>query len=356
METAREAVADCAKKGVDLRGYTILECADDVNDLRKALGYERITLVATSFGSQWSFATMRRHPDVVARALLSGIEPLDYGYDMPSHIVTAVQRKWWEAENVPELKPYLPAGGLAAAAREVLKRLDRDPVRVRTRDEKSGEDVTVVLGRQDFQRDFLSQSEPAALLSLFHGHYDGLARLALAKRRARDVTTFLIGPVIDTSLGVTPRRAFLLRTDVGSEFLGHWNFDDYLATAGIWPSEDVGDEFRNERVCDIPVIFTQGDWDTSTPVENLVALVPYFRNARYLVAEHGGHGVLGPIGRSLPEVMEKLVEFVRSGDSSGVPPRVSLPVPTFKAPGFAPPGTTASSASRRAGNTQGVDS
>jgi len=29
---------------------------------------------------------MRRHQDVITRALLSGVEPLDYGYDMPSHV------------------------------------------------------------------------------------------------------------------------------------------------------------------------------------------------------------------------------------------------------------------------------
>src|SRR6185436_8367349 len=108
VEMARAAVAEYAKKGIDLRGYTVKECADDVNDLRKALGYEKITLVGTSFGSQWSFAIMRRHPEIVTRALLSGIEPLDYGYDMPSHVFAAVQRMWWEAEQDSRIKPYLP--------------------------------------------------------------------------------------------------------------------------------------------------------------------------------------------------------------------------------------------------------
>src|SRR5262249_13994066 len=150
VATARAAVAEFARKGIDLRGYTVKECADDVNDLRKALGYERITLVGTSFGSQWSFAVMRRHPDAVARALLSGVEPLDYGYDMPSHVFAAVQRMWWEAEKDPRLKPYLPPGGLMAAAREVLRRLERTPVRGPVKDPETGATGTVTLGREGF--------------------------------------------------------------------------------------------------------------------------------------------------------------------------------------------------------------
>ena len=123
---ARTAVDSFRRKGVDLRGYDVKECADDVNDLRRALAYDQIILVGQSFGSQWSFAVMRRHPEIVARALLTGVEPLDFGYDMPSHALAAVQRMWWEAEKDPQLKPYLPTGGLMAAAREVLQRLERE--------------------------------------------------------------------------------------------------------------------------------------------------------------------------------------------------------------------------------------
>ena len=126
MSMSQAAVDSFRRKGVDLRGYDVKECADDVNDLRRALDYDQIILVGQSFGSQWSFAVMRRHPEIVARALLTGVEPLDFGYDMPSHVLAAVQRMWWEAEKDPQLKPYLPTGGLMAAAREVLQRLERE--------------------------------------------------------------------------------------------------------------------------------------------------------------------------------------------------------------------------------------
>jgi pimeloyl-ACP methyl ester carboxylesterase len=338
VETARGAVAEFATKGVDLRGYTVKECADDVNDLRQALGYKQLTLVATSFGSQWSFAVMRRHPDSVARALLSGVEPLDCGYDMPSHIFAAIQRMWWEAEKDPRLQPYLPPGGLMAGMREVMRRLARAPARVPVKDPRTGETVTITLGLEDFQRNFpASTNGPAHLLSLYHERYDAWARSVLAGRRSRDAEMLLIGPLIDTSLGVTPRRQFLLKTDAGAEFLGHWNFDSYLATADIWPTPDVGDEFRTEVVSRIPVVFAQGDWDTSTPVENVLQVAPYFLNGRILIAAHGGHGVLEPIAEHSPEVFAALLEFVQTGNAANLPARVTLPAQKFAVPDFPPP-------------------
>jgi pimeloyl-ACP methyl ester carboxylesterase len=143
--------------------------------------------------------------------------------------------------------------------------------------------------------------------------------------------------LIDTSLGVTPRREYLLRTDAGTEFLGQWNFDWYLATADIWPTQDVGDEFRTEIVSRIPVVFAQGDWDTDTPLENALNIAPYFPNGRLMIVTNGSHGVIGPIAAYLPNVFETLLEFLRTGSTANLPARVTLPAPKFDEPDFPPP-------------------
>jgi pimeloyl-ACP methyl ester carboxylesterase len=337
---SRAAITSFSRKGFDLRGYDIKECADDVNDLRKALAYDQIILVGQSFGSQWSFAVMRRHPEIVARALLLGVEPLDFGYDMPSHVLAAVQRMWWEAEKDPQLKPYLPAGGLMGAAREVLRRLERAPVRVGVKNDKTGETLTISLGKEDFQRSFATErggDQPAFILSLYYGHYDDWARAALTFRQPREAEEALIGPLIDTSLGVTPRREYLLRTDPATELLGQWDSHSYLETAGIWPSRDVGDEFRDEIENHVPVVFVEGDWDTSTPIENTLSVAPYFPNGRVLIVEHGKHAALKRIVEEAPEIVTALMEFVRTGHTAQIPIRVTLPVPKFEVPRFPPP-------------------
>ncbi|MBL9217863.1 MAG: alpha/beta hydrolase [Opitutaceae bacterium] len=329
---AKAAVADHQKKGIDLRGYTVLECAADVNDVRRELGYERITLIGQSFGSQWSFAIMRLHPAIVARAVLSGVEPIDCGYDMPSHIYASMRRQWQAVEREAAFKPYLPAGGIAGAVSEIVRRLERGPFEVKTTD-KSGKAVTITLGRDDWQ-----PGNPAAILAVYHGHYDAWAKSVVAKRQARKGRIDpLIGLLIDTSLAVTPERRNLLRTDPAIAVLGEWNFDDYMATEDIWPSADVGDAFRNEVLNRTPVLFVQGDWDTSTPMENLLHVQPYFVNSRTILVHQGSHGAYAAVRAQLPEATAAIMDFVRNGATENLPSLVTVTAPKFAAPDFPVP-------------------
>lgn len=334
VDESRATQAQFADGRIDLAGYTVIECADDVEALRRALGYRQITLNGSSYGSQWSFAVMRRHPQSVARALLSGVEPLDHGFDMPSHVYAAFQRVWWDVERDPRFAPYLPPGGFGAVALAVRERLEKAPLQVVVKDEKTGERVSVVLGKDDFY-----DLDPEPLLALYYGHYEKWARDVVNGRRGGGGQEDILLPIlIDTSLSVTPARRERLWWDPAVRYLGRGNFAGYLAAADIWPSPDVGDDLRTPVPSDIPVLFAQGDWDTSTPVENTLEIAPYFRNGHVLIAERGGHGVIDPIARQLPDTWAAIVEFLRSGDRSGLPSRVRLqPAYTFDPPDFPPP-------------------
>jgi pimeloyl-ACP methyl ester carboxylesterase len=225
-----------------------------------------------------------------------------------------------------------------------LQRLERAPIEVRVKDNKTGEMVKITLGHEDFQRSLpLGVNGPAFILSLYHEQYDAWARSILASRRGREAEITLIGPLIDTSLGVTAKRKHLLGTDAGTEFLGQWNFAGYLAMTGIWPTPDMGDDFRTAVVSHIPIVFVQGDWDTYTPIENTLNIAPYFPNGRVLITECGEHGVLESLAADLPEVMATLLEFLQTGNTANMPARVTLPTPRLLAPDFPPPSSKSNS-------------
>jgi pimeloyl-ACP methyl ester carboxylesterase len=61
----------------DLRQYTTPNIADDIDDVRAALGYDRINIYGTSYGSRLAFVYMRQHPDRVRAVVMKAIVPTD---------------------------------------------------------------------------------------------------------------------------------------------------------------------------------------------------------------------------------------------------------------------------------------
>jgi pimeloyl-ACP methyl ester carboxylesterase len=333
---AKAAVAANADK--DLAGYSVMQMVADVDDLRQALGYRKINLIGQSFGSQWSLAVMRLRPQIVQRALLSGVEPLDNAYDMPAHIYAALQRIAWDADQDPKLKPYLPEGGLMGAARALHDRFAAGPITVTLADPKGGAPVKVVLGLGDLQRNLIMPAEswPAAILTAYYGHYDDLARAVVADRTATSFEGAMIGPLIDTSLGVSAAREHLLRTDAARDIVGLWNFDSYIAQAPVWPTPDFGDANRIPIQSPIPVLFLHGDWDASTPLDNTLGLLPFFPNGRAVIIHRGEHSARSLLFEQKPEVFDLAMEFLATGATRGLPSRVELSVPDFTVPTFPP--------------------
>lgn len=334
---ARRAIAHHPDK--DLSGYTIQAFADDVDDLRQALGYDKISLFGGSFGSQWSLAVMRFHPESVARAVLSSVEPLNNGFDMPSHVFAALQRIAFDADRDPALAAWRPKGGMMEAVRALHQRFAAGPIRVTISDE-AGKARTVALGAEDLQLALLAHTNeaehwPAFILSLYHGHYDEWARQTLEERRGGPVK--LIGPLVDSSLGVTAQREQLMRTDPAADWLGAWNFEANLASAPVWPTPDMGDAIRLPQVTPIPVVFVHGDWDTSTPIENTLGLLPYFPNGHAILVHRAGHDGAFYQLRESPSAKQAVYDFLRTGKVSGLPTEVTLAAPRFEAPSFAPP-------------------
>lgn len=277
---------------------------------------------------------MRQHPEIVARALLSGVEPLDHTYDMPSHVFAAVQRMWRTIDEDERFKPFLPEGGMAEAARAVIQRLEREPITLKTQNQDSGEsEVVGRLAATDFP-----WNDPTEILELYHHRLERWQQRAAQSSQPRESRINLVFPLIDTSLGVTPERRYRLWTDPATRYLGRGGFAPFLATADIWPSPDVGDDFRTPQRSNIPVVFTQGDWDTQTPIENTLEIAPFFANSRLVIAHRGGHGVLDNIAGEHPLVWAELVEFLRNGDLEGIPVRVTMsPSRRFSPPSFLVP-------------------
>lgn len=74
-----ESWRDCRHRltasGIDIAAYNTLENARDVNDLRLALGYDRVNLQAGSYGTRLALEVLRRYPSTLRAAVLDGVAP-----------------------------------------------------------------------------------------------------------------------------------------------------------------------------------------------------------------------------------------------------------------------------------------
>ena len=97
-------------------------------------------------------------------------------------------------------------------AREVVHRLERRTLTVTVKNTKTHALTTVTLGAEDLRRMFLSELKgPALLLSLYYEHYEERAQSVIDARSPPDTDELIIGPLIDTSLGVSSRRLICLK-------------------------------------------------------------------------------------------------------------------------------------------------
>jgi pimeloyl-ACP methyl ester carboxylesterase len=88
----KEAAEYFRSQGVDLSAYNTRESAHDVDDIRKALGVEKVNLVGYSYGTHLGLACIRYHGENLNRVVLIGTEGPDHTDKLPSTSDNAVRR------------------------------------------------------------------------------------------------------------------------------------------------------------------------------------------------------------------------------------------------------------------------
>lgn len=352
-EILAQAFSRWSASGVDLAGYDILNITADVNDLRRALGHEKIVLRGCSFGSQWSLAYMARWPETVDRAVLSGVEPLDYGYDSPDWIWASMARVARAAEIQPRMAARIPEGGVMMALRTVISRLEAASVTVTIRDPAGAGDLRVPVGADDLRavltdlslgkrrpRENLAQW-PRFVLEMYAGDFRFLA-VRTAETRARSRTESLLLATMNHSVGIDADRAARLFQEPAATWLGDINLKESV-TRSRAPTPQVDDAFRQERTIDIPTLLIAGDYDWSTPIENAERLSALLTSGKLVTIEGGRHCTetnYGELSMEQPSATNALYGFIdRDFGQAGataffatLPSSIELPSISFTPP------------------------
>ena len=89
-DSARNIAKRLRARGVDPRFFTTLHAVDDIRDVVRALGYERVVLFGSSYGTRLALQFMRRYGDMVEAVILDGVAPpSDTGVFDPERVANA---------------------------------------------------------------------------------------------------------------------------------------------------------------------------------------------------------------------------------------------------------------------------
>lgn len=320
-------------QGLDLSGFTVIEAAADVNDVRKALGYDKIIISGGSFGSHWGMAVMRFHPQIVERAVLSSLEGPDHTWDMPSYVLNSLERIAAAAERDSGLRKRIPEGGLIRALASVIQKLEKEPVMIQVKHPDTGDTESVRMDARAVRSLALGYtatvrsrqgmpSWPADILALYRGEYQAAAKALLRNRsNVRKWTASYF--VLDCASGISRARKAQLDADPAVAVLGDIS-EIYRASGPVW-DVDLGDDFRQNFDTEIPTLLVHGTWDVSTPLENAQELAPHFKNGKLVLVNGGSHGALREATSSSRRFQIGMRNFLQTGDLSAVPNEVNLP-------------------------------
>jgi len=324
LEEVRKCRAELETKA-DLKLYTTTIAMDDIDEVRAALGYERINLFGGSYGTRAALTYLKRYPPHVRTATLQGVSPTDQYLpgDFPVSNERALEGILAECAADEACNKAFP--NLKSEAKAVLAQLIKGPVEVEVEKPNSKERVKVKLSRDlaaEAIRYMLYSPVPASRVPLLlhraaEGNFEPLANQALFYRRVLVGTgsngMYLSITCAEDLPGIKPGEGERLGANT---FLGDYRLRQQREACALWPRAQVERNYTAPVRVDVPVLILTGEWDPVTPPANGDRIAKNLPNSLHIVVPHGAHGLGGLEG--IDCVLGLTTGFVEQGTTRGL--------------------------------------
>ncbi len=315
IEACREHLAPQA----DVRHYTSVDAAADLDDVRRALGYGAINVWGESYGTRLALEYIRRFGVHVRTAVLDGVAPtslkmpLYFARDSQNaldHVLAACEAQETCRTKFPDL---------GSRFSELLARLDQAPRVVRVEDEEAGQ-TAVTMGRAAIGyavRGMLYGSNREWLPLLIHrATRDGdlSAFASYFSRRgswpARDEALGMYLTIVCSEDMVQVDASEKRRATQGT-FLGDTLVRQFEAACDRWPTRALDPGYFELPQSDVPTLLLAGEFDPVTPPAHAREVRRRFSRSALIVAKNAGHSAGStPCGR---QRIENILETGSAG-------------------------------------------
>lgn len=304
---------DTLAKRADLTQYTTTIAMADIDDVRAALGYDKINLWGASYGTRAALEYMRRYPAHVRSVVLDGVAPpsmmmpVTFSRDAGAaydKMLSACAQERACVKQFPQLKSQVD---------ELLASLDKQPQKVSVPDALTGILREVAVTKDAVLRAIFSTLYvpemtallPELLVSAKERRYAPLLAMTSAFGELAEEKMFLGMQFSVVCAEDVPRigadKGELVAAPFGGMFVR-----DYVKACNDWPRGAMAKDFHQPVGSDKPVLILSGGLDPVTPALFGEEVKKSLTNALHLVANNIGHGVSGR--GCAPKLIKRFIE------------------------------------------------
>ena len=332
QEETLKAVQFWQNQGVDIAAYNTNSSADDINDLRIALGKEKLNIIGISYGTHLALTYLKRHEAHADRIILAGVEGYDHTVKLPmdqQDLLETIDQLLKEDATTKDIYP-----DFLGDIEKLLSQLETNPVEVETVNPLDGKPMTVMTGKMEMQiliammlrgpSNF--RSLPLELKQMLVGDFSAIKDWILYTHAGQLRGMSL---AMDVASGISKDRLMTIKKQREKTLLGDAINWPYLEQWKVLQDFHLSSEFRASFASDLPVLCISGTLDGRTPPGNAVEVLSNMKNGHHLVIEGAGHS--DPLFLSSPRILEVMEDFL-NGKSVGNE-TISLPPVQWELPG-----------------------
>ncbi|MDT8450767.1 MAG: alpha/beta fold hydrolase [Wenzhouxiangellaceae bacterium] len=321
LDAISDRLREClAVLDADVRHYTTIDAAGDLDALRRHLGLEKINLVGGSYGTRLAQVYLRRHPESVRSVIIDGVVPmrLKLGSEHAMMLDRAIEKLLARCTGDAECRETFP--GLEPAFAELKQRFRESPLDITVTHPRTGiaEEIEFTDAVLASSLRFLAYSPTTQMMIpyLIHeaattGSPERLASQALMTS-AQISDEIAIG--LNFAVGCSEDWPYWpADADAAGTLLGNSFTELYAKICAWWPAEPVGPDFHDPFSSDVPMLILSGELDPVTPPPYGDEAAKYYSNSVHLVSAGRGH-----ITITNPCIAGIATEFVAEASVAGL--------------------------------------
>jgi len=283
----------------DPRFYTTTIAMGDYNQVREAMGYDKINIMGVSYGTRSAQVYLRLFPETVRSVTLDSVVPMQLalGQEHALMLDRSVETVFADCAADEACNSRFPEG--FEELNRLFMQLQRQPREITITDPVSGMPRQMLLSAETLgvAIRFLSYaSETQALLPLLVHEAvttGDLSRLASQAILVMSGLSEMLSKGLELSVMCSEDYPFMdLSADYGQTLLGNLMMKIVDLQCRIWPHGDVPDGFHEPVRSDLPVLLMSGERDPVTPPLYAAQVAETFPNSLNLVARGQSHSVM----------------------------------------------------------------